>query len=133
MKYLLLFLAIGTIYGQTVSGQTTGGTPLPQNLTAVISVVKVQKAAMSLTCPKVPLCAALTAPATACINAAGALMVLAGTTCPCVYNLTNATAGAGGMTVNNTTSDATTITVDPTATFAAGNAVSGPFNIGATP
>ncbi len=118
MKILLFLIAAGVMYGQTVSGQTTSGTP-PQTASFSVGFKKIPKLTMNLVCPGLPQ------------DAAGNYLVVAGNPVSCTLSVNIAPSAATSIPVAS--SDTTQFTVPATVTIPQGALTSAAFNVTATP
>lgn len=126
-----MLLLAGVALGQTVSGQTSTGAP-PQTASAILGIKKVPKLTLTLSAPQVPLCSTLssTSTANACIDPAGILEIVAGTSVSCTATVNIAPAAVA--TVALSSSDTTQFTVPASTTIAAGSTTSSSFTVSAT-
>lgn len=120
IRFLLLASFAVALYGQSVAGQTTTGSPA-QSASATASFKKVPKLVMTLNCPGVPQ------------DSTGNYLVIAGTSVSCTFTLNQAATGTSGAAVAATSADTTQFTVPASVTIPAGALVSAAFSVTATP
>jgi hypothetical protein len=116
MKKLILILGfLGSLYGQSVSGQTAIN---GQTATFSLGVKKIPKLTATITC-------------NAPVDSTGTYQVVAGTSVACIVTV-NLAAPTGGATLTLASSDTTQFTVPASVVIAAGG-TTGAFQLTATP